>query len=117
MTGRDKSGSNGSPESMGGPGLARRRFLQLTAAAAAAPAFGALDGAIGRASGAPAAVPGGASVRAIPELATTIDAMVQEATIADLQAGMESGRLTSRALVEAYLQRIRFLDDQGPTLR
>ena len=117
MTGRDKSGSNGSPEPNEVPGLARRRFLQLSAAAAAAPALTAIGGAVTRASVTSAGGTRAASVRAIPELDTTIDAMLQEATIADLQAAMGSGRLTSRALVEAYLQRIRFLDDQGPTLR
>ncbi|WKN41710.1 amidase [Tunicatimonas pelagia] len=45
----------------------------------------------------------------------TID--VVEVTIADLQAGMESGEFTSRAIVESYLQRIEEVDQQGPTLR
>ena len=35
---------------------------------------------------------------------------VEEASIADLQARMKSGKLTSRALTEAYLARIRKLD-------
>jgi amidase len=34
----------------------------------------------------------------------------EEATIADLQAGMESGRLTARSLAEAYLARIAALN-------
>jgi amidase len=37
-----------------------------------------------------------------------------EATIGDLQARMESGRLTSRALVRAYLRRIDTVDRSGP---
>jgi amidase len=37
-----------------------------------------------------------------------------EATIGDLQARMESGRLTSRALVRAYLRRIDTIDRSGP---
>jgi amidase len=37
-----------------------------------------------------------------------------EATISDLQARMESGRLTSRALVRAYLRRIDTIDRSGP---
>src|SRR6266542_2290776 len=37
-----------------------------------------------------------------------------EATIGDLQARMESGRLSSRALVRAYLRRIDTIDRAGP---
>jgi amidase len=37
-----------------------------------------------------------------------------EATISDLQSRMESGRLTSRALVRAYLRRIDQIDRPGP---
>jgi amidase len=40
-----------------------------------------------------------------------------ELTIRDLQAAMQSGRLTARRLCEAYLQRIAALDRQGPELR
>lgn len=36
----------------------------------------------------------------------------EEATVADLQARMQAGRLTARALAEAYLARIRALDDR-----
>jgi amidase len=39
-----------------------------------------------------------------------------EATIADLQAQMQSGRLTSVALTAAYLQRIQEIDRTGPSL-
>ncbi|MEM6840660.1 MAG: amidase [Bacteroidota bacterium] len=42
---------------------------------------------------------------------------VVEATVTDLQAGMEAGEYTSRDLVEVYLQRIQEIDQQGPTLR
>jgi amidase len=38
----------------------------------------------------------------------------EEATIGDLQARMESGRLTSRALVRAYRRRIETVDRPGP---
>ncbi|PSN18205.1 amidase [filamentous cyanobacterium CCP5] len=37
-----------------------------------------------------------------------------EATIADIQSEMESGRLTAEALVQLYLDRIEAYDDQGP---
>jgi amidase len=42
---------------------------------------------------------------------------VEEATIAELQAAMAAGRLTSQGLVEAYLERIAALDRVGPGLR
>jgi amidase len=42
---------------------------------------------------------------------------LEEATIADLQAGMKSGKYTARSLAVAYLQRIDALDQQGPALR
>ncbi len=42
---------------------------------------------------------------------------LEEATIADLQDAMRSGRHTARSLVQAYLARIEELDGQGPTLR
>src|SRR5262245_16605929 len=40
-----------------------------------------------------------------------------EATVADLQQGMESGKWTARSITEAYLARIEALDRQGPELR
>jgi len=42
---------------------------------------------------------------------------VEEASIAELQALMESGAATSEALTAAYLERIAAMDRQGPTLR
>ena len=41
---------------------------------------------------------------------------VVEATIPDLQAAMAAGRLTSAALVDAYLARIAAYDQRGPAL-
>jgi amidase len=41
---------------------------------------------------------------------------LEEATIADLQQRMQSGRETSRSLVDKYLARIEAVDRQGPTL-
>jgi amidase len=41
---------------------------------------------------------------------------VAEKSIADLQAAMTSGEVTSRQLVEAYLARIAAYDQQGPAL-
>jgi amidase len=41
---------------------------------------------------------------------------LQDATIAELQSAMQSGKYTSRKLVELYLQRIDELDQAGPKL-
>ncbi|HTS03614.1 MAG TPA: amidase, partial [Thermoanaerobaculia bacterium] len=40
-----------------------------------------------------------------------------EATIADLQEGMRSGKWSARALAEKYLARIDAVDAAGPSLR
>jgi amidase len=42
---------------------------------------------------------------------------LEEATIADLQDGMRTGRWTARGITELYLGRIEALDRQGPALR
>ncbi|MGB7212308.1 MAG: amidase [Gemmatimonadales bacterium] len=42
---------------------------------------------------------------------------LDESTIADLQAGMKSGKYTARRLTELYFGRIGEMDRQGPTLR
>jgi amidase len=42
---------------------------------------------------------------------------LDEITIADLQEGLQSGKLTARALAEKYLARIEAIDRQGPALR
>jgi amidase len=42
---------------------------------------------------------------------------LEEATVAELREGMEAGRLSSREITEAYLDRIEALDRQGPMLR
>ncbi|HYO92330.1 MAG TPA: amidase [Pyrinomonadaceae bacterium] len=41
---------------------------------------------------------------------------LDEATITDLQAGMQSGRWTARSLAERYLSRIDEIDRRGPAL-
>ncbi len=41
---------------------------------------------------------------------------LEEVTIAELQAGMASGRWTARAITQAYLERIARLDRTGPSL-
>ena len=42
---------------------------------------------------------------------------LEEATIADLQGGMSSGRMTSHSITQLYMARIEELDRKGPTLR
>ena len=42
---------------------------------------------------------------------------LEEVTIADLQAGMSSGRMTSHSITQLYMARIEELDRKGPTLR
>jgi amidase len=42
---------------------------------------------------------------------------LEEITLAELGAGLASGRFTSQQLVQAYSQRIADIDRQGPTLR
>jgi amidase len=87
--------------------LSRRGFLRYTttagALAAGSPALGALAG------GAPAMAAEGstAATRRVPSFKW------EEATIAELQAAMEAGTLTSRRLVDAYIQRIRQIDLGG----
>ena len=68
-------------------------------AAAACPALGPA-----RAGNAPPAAP---DVRSFE---------LDEVTIDGLQEGMKSGKYTSRALVEKYLQRIEDIDKQGPAI-
>ena len=42
---------------------------------------------------------------------------LDEVTVADLQAAMESGERTARSIAQLYLERIEALDGQGPELR
>jgi amidase len=41
---------------------------------------------------------------------------LEETTIAQLQEGMKSGKLTARSIAEKYLKRIKELDKQGPAI-
>src|SRR6266545_2737395 len=88
--------------------LSRRRFLRYTttagALAAGSPAIAALAGADPAMAAASSSAPGVPSFK------------WEEATIAELQAAMEAGKLTSRRLVEAYIQRIRQIDLSGVQL-
>ena len=44
-------------------------------------------------------------------------AELDEITIADLQQGLQSGKYSSKSLVEKYTDRINEIDQRGPTLR
>jgi amidase len=81
-------------------GISRRDLLRLCAVAAAAPAVARL-------------------AHVSPAAAATRGRSynVEEATIAELQAAMEAGRLDARTLVEIYIERINAIDRNGPTLR
>ena len=64
------------------------------------------------------AVDRGAPTRLSQPLLVTPPAFdLAEATIAELQQGMRSGRYTARALCEQYLTRIDALDRRGPAIR
>jgi len=58
-----------------------------------------------------------ALLAAAPLAAASPDFDPVEQDVASLQARMADGTLTSRALVQAYLERIAAIDDAGPTLR
>jgi amidase len=81
--------------------ISRRSMLRLGAATAAAgPALAAGSSA---AQAAPASRPSGG----VPSF------KFEEATIAQLQAAMQAGKLTARRLTEAYIQRIKQIDLAG----
>jgi len=69
---------------------------------------------IGAASLALPALAGAESAAAQPQAVKPFE--LDEATIAELRDGMNSGKFTARSLVEKYLERIQDLDSQGPAL-
>ncbi len=82
----------------------RRAFLEHVTVSGSVAAVGPVLPALARGASRPTA-PGSAPFE------------LEEATIAGLQAGLESGKYTARSLVTAYLQRIEELDRKGPALR
>jgi amidase len=84
--------------------LDRRTFLGHAAVLGAAAAGGVKRPGAAPRSGAAAAPPPAAPFE------------LEEVTAAQLQAGMASGRWTSRRIVEQYLERIAALDRAGPSL-
>ncbi len=81
----------------------RRSFLKTAAAGAGAVILPALAGAREIAP----------SVAAAPEISAF---ELDEVSIADLQAGMQSGKYTAASLAEKYLARIDALDKRGPAV-
>ena len=82
----------------------RRTFLEYAAVSGAAAAAGPVLPAFARGAG-----------RLTAPFAAPFE--LEEATIVELQAGLQSGKHTSRALVAAYARRIDDMDQRGPTLR
>ena len=85
----------------GASGWTRRRFLNLAAVGAGAPALLTRCRSSQR--------PSFAGSRAGFEL--------EEASVPQLQEAMKSGRLSARSIAEMYLNRIQELDRRGPALR
>ena len=63
-----------------------------------------------------AAVVAAAAIVAWATVTPAQSGALDEATIADLQQGMASGKYTARSIVEAYLEQIRTVDRAGPTI-
>jgi amidase len=83
--------------------LSRREFLELGSLAVAVTTW---------------PIPARAATRRELELPPDQPAFaLAEMTIAQLQDGMKSGKLTSRSITQAYLGRIAAMDRHGPTLR
>jgi amidase len=86
----------------GGRGITRRSFVR--AGALGALALGNAEQLWAQVSGAP--VPASAT----PPARAATSSEFESSTIADLSAAMAAGKLTSRALCEAYVNRIRAMD-------
>jgi amidase len=85
--------------------LTRRRFLGTATAAIAMSAIPSIHAKAESASARPVSMPD------VPAFE------LEEKTIAELQAGMQSGQYSARSLVAQYVGRIDALDRQGPVLR
>lgn len=94
------------------PRIPRRDFMKLSGLGAAA-----------LAAGASGCAPGDAAPRRSTGMEnadqpwTTQAFELEEVTLADMQAGMASGKWTSRRITQLYLDRIEELDRNGPRLR
>jgi amidase len=100
--------SRGEPrKKQGRSGMSRRQLVHYGVAGGIALAVGGTAKRASVAEAQEATTP----ATAVPEFE------FEEATIAELQGAMRSGKHTARSLAEAYLARIAALDGQGPTLR
>jgi len=97
------------PDRDTGGQVSRRSFLRYSSTVGALAAGGSALPAVAG-SGAATAEAASAAAGGVPSF------QWEEATIAELQAAMQAGTLTSRRLVEAYLQRIRQIDLSGVQL-
>jgi len=88
------------------PRLSRREFLYGASAAAALTGAGVLLGNV--------SLPSLETVK--PRPIVQVASSIEEATIAQLQAGMSGGSLTAASIVNMYEARISTLDQSGPTL-
>jgi amidase len=86
--------------------LSRRGFIALTSTTAASGAIASIAG-----------VASATSPRGAPRAVGHTGFDVEERSVAEWQAALSRGELTSRQLVERYLQRIESLDATGPKLR
>ena len=89
----------------------RRRFVGTSIAGGAAAALGTTACAPEAPGGAGTGGQGSGGAAGVPPFE------LDEATVADLQAAMESGERTARSITQLYLDRIEALDGQGPELR
>jgi amidase len=85
----------------------RREFLHTGLLAGAAAVYPAMGAARTVAEEAPAKEAGPLEIPSFE---------LEEVTIDDLQAGMKSGKYTSRSITEKYLSRIEAIDKSGPAL-
>lgn len=89
----------------------RRRFLETTALGSAGLTLAATGCVPTDPTRAPGSTAGAGGAQTVPAFE------LDEATVADLQASMESGARTARSIVELYLERIGAIDGQGIELR
>ncbi len=88
----------------------RRRFIGTSIAGGAAAA-------LGTAACAPDAPQGAGGEGAASDAGGVPPFELDEVTVAELQAAMESGERTARSITQLYLDRIAAIDGQGPELR
>ena len=88
----------------------RRRFIGTSIAGGAAAA-------LGTAACAPDAPQGAGGEGAASDAGGVPPFELDEVTVAELQAAMESGERTARSITQLYLDRIVAIDGQGPELR